>query len=378
MSSIKRTFAESLSHFVRSIDIVDDSTKESVLSVICGYLEDELDIRYFTLYVEAPIDRERGLNPTEWSRGGNVCSFTIKDDSQNYRGQVPLAYDRDISLWIVNADKGTLKSASRYVDLSEKADSDEIPNYVKNTEYEIYTSIIRPTRDGSRIYGVVNFESTRYLPYSRTIETELRKISELISTLYILNKAYKNQRQNTAKEIEYLRELKNEKSFFSRLEKPTIFIASSNHAEDDVISAIKEILQEYEKEFLAVHWKDISDSGIVTQQIVKEIENCRYGICYLSEPVDLEQGLSSESDKPQYRYRDNPNVLIEAGMLSASSHGATFDRWIPVREEDSAPLPFDFMGNRTVVVSRSDQKLSTEKLRVELRKTIDSWIASAS
>lgn len=70
MSLTIETFGESLSHFVRSIDIVDTSTKDDVLNLIAGYLEDEFGIKFFTMYMESSIDQKVGLIPTDWYRGG--------------------------------------------------------------------------------------------------------------------------------------------------------------------------------------------------------------------------------------------------------------------------------------------------------------------
>ncbi|MEL6814235.1 MAG: TIR domain-containing protein [Cyanobacteria bacterium J06598_3] len=366
----KRTFGESLSHFVRSIDIVDSSTKNDVLSLIEDYLKDELDIRFFTFYVEGFINQKVGLVPTDWHRGGDTASFTIRDNEGRYQGQLPLAYDRKIALWVVSPNREKLKSCDTYIDLFSNAESIDIPQYVQRTDHEILTSIIRPIKDGSRTYGVVNFESVSYLEYSAEIAKELRKISQSISTLFLLNKAHENQKQNTRKEIEYLGKLKNDRDSLMHLSKPKIFIASPGLADKEVIAVIREVLDEYNEIIDVVFWKDISDSGLITHQILKEIRSSQYGICYLSEPAE---------DGANHSYQDNDNVLIEAGMLSAMSHTADFDNWIPVREQDSSPLPFDFVNTRTLMVPRltKNNELNVEGFRVALRKSLKGWLAPA-
>lgn len=128
------------------------------------------------------------------------------------------------------------------------------------------------------------------------------------------------------------------------------------------MSLIQEVLDEYDEKVDIVYWKKISESGLITQQILKEISSCQYGICYLSEPA-------ADGD---YGYQDNSNVLIEAGMLSALPREASFDNWIPIREEDSGSLPFDFANNRVLIVPRlKKHTLNAEKFKVELRSRLE-------
>ena len=96
------------------------------------------------------------------------------------------------------------------------------------------------------------------------------------------------------------------------------------------MGVIKDILYEYSEKIDLIYWKDISESGIITQQILREITNCQYGICYLSEKTS-EDGSS---------YKDDENVLIEAGILSANSRDSSFENWIPIREGKSPKICF--------------------------------------
>ena len=367
MRTRKRTFGESLSHFVRSIDIVDTSTKEDILSVIESYLNNELGIRFFNFYVQGSIDQKVGLLQTNWGRGASDRhSFSIRDMEGNYQGQVSFCFDRETLLWIVAPNEGQLNSAETYVDLSNHAKQSEIPYYVKRTDYKIRTSIIRPVKDESQIYGVIEFKSVKYLEYSKKVAEELRKISEAISTLYLLNKAYESQRRNTKREIDYLSELKNAGDDLLHLIKPKIFIASSSRAETDVIESIRNVLHEFEQKVEVIYWKDIGDSGIISSQILREIKECRYGICYFSEPFE------GEVEK---KYKDNANVLIQAGMLSMLSHENDFDSWIPIRETNSGPVPFDFASNRTLTVRRlSTGKLDAKNFEEQLRVSLSYWL----
>lgn len=352
----KGTFGDSLTHFVRSVDIVDFETKDNILRLIEAYLSDELGIKFFTLYTESMVNDKPGLRTTDWIRGGERNSFSIQYEDDTYQGQVALAYEQSKSLWIVNAEKEKLEFADSYVDLWSKIPSDDIPKYVRRTENPIITSIIRPIRDDYRCFGAINFESVRYLEYSESVKEELIIISNAINTLYSLNNAYLRQKDNTKKEINYLSELKNSR-VFTKLSKPRIFLASSSRAEDDVMGIINDVLDEYSEIIDLISWKDISESGLITQQILNEITSCQFGICYFSER-DL------NSDK---KYIDNSNVLIEAGMLSGSSRDSSFENWIPIREEESPKMAFDLSPTRILYVPRSNAgKLNVEKFRKEL------------
>lgn len=200
----KGTFGDKLSHFVRSIDIVDPETKNNILSLIEEYLSDELGIKSFTFYVESMVNDHPGLRTTDWYRGANRSSFSIKNDDDSYHGQVSLAYNKSVSLWIVNPEKKQLSISNNYTDLWSKIQEEEIPQYIKGTDSPTLTSIIRPIRDDFRCFGVINFESIRYLEFSDSVKEELERVSDSITTLYTLNKSYINQQNNTKKEIRYL------------------------------------------------------------------------------------------------------------------------------------------------------------------------------
>ena len=98
--------------------------------------------------------------------------------------------------------------------------------------------------------------------------------------------------------------------------------------------------------------------------MLDDISESRFGLCYFSEPAD--EGERSA-------FRDNPNVIFEAGMLHSPTNAPT-DRptgWIPIREADSAAMPFDFAHERTVIVPRDDEgSLDGERFEEELERRI--------
>jgi hypothetical protein len=88
--------------------------------------------------------------------------------------------------------------------------------------------------------------------------------------------------------------------------------------------------------------------------------------------------LSECADNPgpeELPYRDNPNVLFEAGMLQALTNAPSAEPvgWIPVREDVrfSGPPPFDVAGERLVVVPRSNPgSFNEDSFDVSLRNAV--------
>jgi hypothetical protein len=109
-------------------------------------------------------------------------------------------------------------------------------------------------------------------------------------------------------------------------------------------------------------WQEIADAGAITSQIADRIVRSRYGICYFSEPDPSDAG---------HKYVDNPNVIFEAGMLHAliNAPDAPPSGWIPVREDDSPPAPFDFADQRIERIPRdADGKVDEERFRKQIRR----------
>ena len=100
--------------------------------------------------------------------------------------------------------------------------------------------------------------------------------------------------------------------------------------------------------------------GAINQQLLYELGRCRYGVCYMSE-------ATSDADTA---FRDNINVVFEAGMLHGRSdiESSAPASWIPVRERDSPPTPFDFAGQRMIVTRRSHGHLDVNRFRKSFAK----------
>jgi len=238
-------------------------------------------------------------------------------------------------------------------------------NTLKKTTSSIRTSIIVPLRvvELDRNFGVVNFESEKCLAYSELIRDELLKIVDSIIKLYERNQSYTKQKSDTREAIQRLNQFGTDNSS-SVVNQRRIFLASSSRAENDVMGIIQEAVDKYDAE--VVFWQQISETGIINLEILKQIKTCQYGICYLSEIIN------SDSQSSETRYKDNPNVLIEAGILSAKSEN--FENVIPIREKSSGEIPFDIASNRILFINRNKAgQLNESLLRQNLSLFLDRW-----
>jgi hypothetical protein len=116
--------------------------------------------------------------------------------------------------------------------------------------------------------------------------------------------------------------------------------------------------------------------GNIHIQLLEELSQCRFGICYFSE-------ISQESGEIQYK--DNANVLFEAGMLHGRSANTTKNpaNWIPIREESSKDnqnnetIPFDLYSERMITVKRAKGKIKKVAKRAfikDLRESLDEMV----
>ncbi len=362
-----RSFAEYLRQFALTVDIVNNEIFGEVKQLIQQYVKDALRIDYFEFMRASIVDHGPGLS-TLWPVPG-ILSNSIRDNDGNYNGQTAYVFDKGVSLWVVNKEKLALADTTNYVDLWRG--KTDLPAYVSpgSVREPIRTAIMIPMRDDSgRVFGVLDFESARYLGITEAAKRELSTIAEALSILYSLERTNSAQRESTRSAVHELEKTLKSKRL-PRLSKPVLFLAFSSKADSAVIGLIREVLGDYEDNLEVVVWDRISKSGNISSHIIDDILSSRYGVCYFSEPAE-----NSAS-----KYQDNPNVLIEAGMLHAQYHSDadSSDGWIPIREIDSPPLPFDFIAERVLKVSRQPGgELNEHQFRSDLRARINSLIKS--
>lgn len=90
--------------------------------------------------------------------------------------------------------------------------------------------------------------------------------------------------------------------------------------------------------------------------------------------------FSETIDDGDFAYADNPNVIFEAGMLHAliNSPDAPPSGWIPVREKDAPPAPFDFANERIELVPRDERgKIEEDQFRRRIRRRVDDLLSMA-
>jgi hypothetical protein len=357
------TFGHHLQNFARSVDIVDNQTLNEARNLVYDYIQEELGGVYFELARSHLVDDSPGLR-TLWSSAGKDFSFTIRTAEGRYSSQLAVCYNTGRPLWVVNPEQQPLRRTSNYVDMWSRIG--ELPSYKEPVDRDLLTSIILPIfRPNNRILGVMYLESEKHLDINGYDTRELELLADALGVLIDLRDLNEVQSQGTQDAVKNLRRIK-ESVVFPQIAKPQIFVAFSSRADQEVVGVIGDILNEYVDRLRPLQWNWIDDSGTISIQIAEAITRSRFGLCYLSER------LGETSD-----YTDNPNVLVEAGMFHALTFQSMYEEvaWIPLREENSPPAPFDLVGERFELVPRTvggrlNQELFRSRLRVRIGRLL--------
>ena len=372
---MQRSFAEYLIQFARSVDIVNEDTFDEIRGLIERYVQNTLKVTYFEFMRERMVSAEGELGlETTWATAEGFSDH-IKTSEGQYTNQIAYSFDRDTPLWVVAKDRAALADAEEYVDLWSGQTS--LPKYTRpKIDTDIHTAIILPVKrkNGLGLLGVLDFESDEYLEITPVAKRELSLISESLSILSELQSTALNQKESTKKALFELGGILNSK-YLPQLSKPKLFFAAPFKSDDAVVGAIREVLDAYAAKLNVVAWDKILDSGNINEHIIAEVLSSRYGVCYFSELVDGDR--EGAGDAPEVRFRDNANVLFEAGMLHVLSHAdqSLSEGWIPVREPASPAAPFDFASERLLLVERlPDGRLDEETFKANLRERIDKLI----
>lgn len=359
-----RTFAEDLLQFAHTVDIVNAEIFEQARGMVERYVKEALNIDYFEFMRETIVGGNPGLE-TVWATA-QKHSEQIKASEDCYTNQICFTYGERTPLWVVCQDKSPLSASETYVDLWSGKDS--LPKYeVPGEGYEMRTAIMVPLkRKGGSVLGVLDFESSEYLDITDAAKTELLLISE---ALCLLSERQSTMESDTADTKIALRKL--EDSFDSKylLRTPKLFFAWPARADLAVVALTRTVLDEFSNRVTIVVWDEIEDSGNINDQIVQHILSSTYGVCYFSEMA---------SEGADTRYRDNANVLIEAGMLHVLSQDdeSSARGWIPIRE-DEPPIPFDFVAQRTLLVPRlQNGELNGKRFEEQLRRRMENLLNS--
>ena len=365
-------WAKRFKQFALAVDYVDESIIDEIKELLQQYFEETLETCYFRFLTEGSgTETPDGVLPTletVWSsseeKTGDVALFAPGGRAS---GHLALCFELRKPLWITASDGKLLVDAG--TDLVDGwSRVKELPPYHDYGESNSRTSIMVPLRYGERLYGVMDLEFKDHIPASTKAKHVLKTIADAVSRIIWLNRMSDTQREDTREAFAALE--RSYRNGTSPLQRHTVFVASSGRADDQVMSTILSVLEEFKDLFDVDYWKAESSSGNIAEQVRAAIADAAFGVCYISEP--------STDEGSKYRFLDNPNVLFEAGMLQMlhelrDDRSDPVSRWVPVREgpEMTPPLPFDFAGDRVIMVPREGGAGAVKATFAEtLRKTV--------
>ncbi|HEY2235607.1 MAG TPA: hypothetical protein VGK01_19205 [Candidatus Angelobacter sp.] len=355
------TFGEDLLHYAETAHAVSLQDYISVLELIQNHLDSNLYALFFAIVVHQVV-RHQGHLVSEFPTDPLWWDEIVTQDG-SYKGQTALAYSLAKPVWIVGKERADLDLAESYLDLLGNAAPNTIPKYARIGDVaHAKTSIILPLSLGYQPFGVMNVESKLYLRASGAVLQELARMARAIALLRHTKETtdLRSKRTSAAR----VRLVKNMSGPI--LGNQQLFLASSSIATDEVMGAIKVVLNNFEASFDLVEWTN-PGSGDIHKTIWKGISNSGFALCYLSEPDEAGRN----------KYRDNPNVLIEAGMLFAlrESKQSPMHNFLLVRESDSPKTPFDIHSEYMVIVPRfASGKLNVELFRDLLHQHISAML----
>jgi hypothetical protein len=355
-----RTFGEELKHFSHTIDIIEKSKFEDILRTTKSYLEELIYIsKYCILQQRLARDKEDlELYPNLNPRYGNIDfseygEFKIKEKDGQINGLSAFSYSSRVPIWVIPEDGSSdLKTTNKYIELWSNTPAESLPEYRRVYDGPCCTLIAIPlTQEINGIpnrFGVLFFESDKIVRPSKEMRDELEAIAYALGTLFLLVDVDNLRKDGTNKSISSLIEAKRVKPV------PTsLFLSYSGRADEEIIRIIYSILEDKFNYINIIDWKRIRNPGrsVMDGSLVTAIQKSKYAICYFSE-------LYEETNK----YIDNPNVLIESGMVYAliNTKDVIPKDWIPIRESQSPDIPFNFAGNQILLVNRVQGRIKQE------------------
>ena len=365
----------------KSVDIVDDRHIDDMKNVLrriadsmnasfcevqtAKYEKGSTKIKLETFWASVIIPNNEGDDVIE-----------RKGEKFEGKGQAAYAFTNNKSIWITNANKKSL-SIENYKDSWPGTIMDEkIPPFwdvnAKYLDYDPKTSIIVLLRniDASKApIGIVNFEFSEFIQYSRSKRSLFENIADSISIFIQLERIRTIQSKNTNEILNNLNDP--QKNLLAKLlGKPKIFVAYPSRCEKDVIEYIKEYSEKYENIFDFKFWDSETKPGNIDISILDMIKESKYGIAYFSEKRKIDDNTE---------YIDNLNVIFEAGMFHALKNdddkSSLIEEWIPIREESSKEPPcFDIAHERIFLVDRFNDGQIKIEFKKKLDKVMEKWI----
>ena len=364
--------------FALAVDYIDDNVIDDIKELLHRYFEETMGASCFRFLVEGVgTETPDGVQPTletVWASSdekvGDIAVFASDGRSS---GPIALCFEKRKPLWITASNGDLLIEAAD--DLQDGWSHLKLPRYVERGESTARTSVMIPLRYGERMFGVMNLEFDHVVPVCSKAKHVIRLIADAIGRIIWVHRSTERQREDTREAFWQLAESYQKGP--SPLQRHSVFVASSARADQEVLDVILKVLGEFEDLFEVNYWRAEMGTGNIAEQVREAIAEADFGLCYISEPA--------EDDGSKYRFIDNPNVLFEAGMLQMlhelrDDRSEPISRWIPVREkpEVAAAVPFDFAGDRIIMVPRTDgtgpvvESELVETLRSTLKELVES------
>lgn len=359
---MSETFGSRLRRFALAVDIVDDDIFRQAWDLILHYMSSQLNPVYWALLVESVVNKKPGLLARE-SKSNIKPSFSIKTDDDRYNGLAAYSFVEEKPLWIASSGNEALSQNTPLKDYW--SDAKELPHFDRSANEGIRTVILVPLQWRGRTLGLLDLQSGEKHEFTRRVTEELELLADALAVLLILADINKSRREQTLEALSMYQRALREDAQPSLLTKPQIFVACSSQADADIMTTILNVLEDSHNQIRVHYWQESSASGNINLEILKQIKESRFGLCYFSEPA-------ADPQSP-FEYQDNVNVVFEAGMFQSRTDPIEPRRstgWIPVREQEplSPPPPFDFAQQRMVIIERSESgQPDLEKLQSDLR-----------
>ena len=373
---MNNSFGEQLYQFALSADIITCDIFNNIFNIVSKYTKDAMFCDYLEMYLieynnESPVldSYDISVDPNYRRQPWN---YRLQDDEGNLIGQIAYVFTKKQPLWITGQDGNLLSKTENYMDHWGNVPTDKIPRYRIQGDNQIRSSISFPLFIRSQSFGrfrsynprgVLTFESKVVLEPTEDFKKELLYIVNAISLLYRLaehNELLVGTTRRAADQLdEYMKRSLKVIRAVPLVGKPLLFLATSARSPDDVVGEIKTIMAEdFSRVMRYYHWEEDNRAGQITDQLWEKIKQARYGIFYVSEKDDIQH--------PSGQYKDNLNVLYEAGMMYAQQEEQKGAHLIFIREENSPPIPFDLTAQRRIIVPRSSDRLIKESFRNQL------------
>ena len=351
-----KTFGEYFLNFVRSIDIVDNTIYQTALNTCEEYCKNHLKVEMSTLFVPEEVGIE---SPSIGLRGVSGWDYhpttLMPPEVTNGKidGQTMYSWVNRKPLWIRGEDEKPISDENTtYVESWSNTVHIDLPKYINKYKgpNNIFTSIIIPIplNHKEQSKGIINFESSEIVFFSQETKLEFENIAEALYLLFVLKNNFKLQTKNSKIVLSNL-PIESIKQAYEL--KYDVFLSYPDKSDVDVINVINKVLQK--RQLRVFDWKKVYKTGSILDELNRAISSCRIGICYFSE------------DSGERKYKDNSNVIFEAGILEAKT------RWLPIREE-LPPVFFDLEKIRITIVPRlQNNKLDSEQFYKNLNDRLD-------